>query len=280
MYRALAPGAIGVKVPFEEAVKLAAKYGFQGIGVGMGEVQELGLSRLQRLLESHQVLASFTGIPVNFRDDDARFDKDMAALPEFCRAMSELNCRRVLTWFLPYHDTLPYEANFERLRSRTLRLCEAMEPYGLRYGLEFVGPETMRAGKPYPFIHDIDGLLALIHAVNKPNLGFLLDAFHWYTSGGAADDLDKLSDPLVVGVHVNDAAAGVSREQQIDNQRAMPGETGVIDIATFMRALDRMAYSGPVIVEPFCQWLRELPPEQAVAETAKSLDKIWEMAGL
>ena len=108
----------------------------------------------------------------------------------------------------------------------------------------------MRAGKPYPFIYSIDGILDLIQAVGKPNLGFLLDCFHWYTSGGTAEDLDKLSDPLIVGVHVNDAAAGVSREAQIDNQRAMPGETGVVDIATFMRALDRMAYSGPVIVEP------------------------------
>jgi sugar phosphate isomerase/epimerase len=280
MYRALSPGAIGAKVPFEEAVKLAAAHGFQGIDVGMAQVQELGMTRLRRLLESHKVLPANTGMPVNFREDDAKFDEGLAALPEFCRAMSDLGCTRALTWLLPYHQTLPYEANFERLRSRTLRLCEVMEPYGLRYGLEFVGPATMRAGKPYPFIHDIDGLLELIHAVNKPNLGFLLDAYHWYTSGGTLEDLDKLSDPLVVGVHVNDGAAGVACEQQIDNIRAMPGETGVIDIATFMRALDRMAYSGPVIVEPFCQWLRELPPEQAVAETAKSLDKIWEVAGL
>ena len=58
------------------------------------------MSGLQRLLESHKLVASNTGMPVNFREDDAKFDEGLAALPEFCRAMSELDCRRVLTWLL------------------------------------------------------------------------------------------------------------------------------------------------------------------------------------
>jgi len=41
-----------------------------------------------------------------------------------------------------------------------------------------------------------------------------------------------------------------------------------------------MGYSGPVVVEPFREWVRALPPEEAVAATARSLDRIWEIAGL
>ena len=107
MYRALSPGAIGLKVSFEEAVKLAAAHGFQGIEVSMARVQELGLSGLQRLLKRHKLVASNTGMPVNFREDDAKFEEGLATLPEFCRAMAELDCRRVLTWLLPYHETMP-----------------------------------------------------------------------------------------------------------------------------------------------------------------------------
>jgi len=98
---------------------------------------------------------------------------------------------------------------------------------------------------------------------------------HWYTSGGTASDLEKLSDELVVAVHVNDAPAGVPRDEQLDQVRAMPGETGVIDMKTFMGALRDMAYSGPVIVEPFSERINSLPDEEAIKETARSLERIW-----
>jgi len=280
LYRALSAGAIGVKVPFQEAVRLAAAYRFEGIDVGMGPIEELGLEAVRQMLAKNHLLPALTGIPVEFRKDEATFEAGMERLPAFCQTMAALGCTRVATWLMPWHETLSYREHFEQLRSRTARICEVLARYGLRYGLEFVGPATMRAGKPNPFIHDLDGLMELIHAVGASNLGILLDAFHWYTSGGKDKDLKRLSDSLVVAVHVNDAVAGRSPEEQIDSQRTMPGETGVIDIAAFMKALDRVAYSGPVVVEPFCAWLRELPAEKAVAATAESLDKIWRIAEL
>jgi len=76
-------------------------------------------------------------------------------------------------------------------------------------------------------------------------------------------------------VHVNDGIAGRTAKEQLDQERALPGETGVIDLATFMGALVEMAYSGPVVVEPFSQRLREMAPEAAIKETAASLDRIW-----
>lgn len=262
MYRALATGPIGVKVPFEEAVRLASAYGFQGISVSAAEVQELGVEEVRRLLEEHDLVAASTGMPVNFRQDDAIFEAGIADLHAFASAMSELGCTRVATWLMPWHQELAYADHFEQLRSRTARICQVLAQYGLRYGLEFVGPETSRAGKPHPFIHDLDGLLELIEAVGTDNLGVLLDSWHWYTSGGALEDFDKLSDRTIILVHVNDAPAGVPREEQMDQVRTMPGDTGVIDIETFLRALESMSYSGPVVVEPFSEWVRGLPPRR------------------
>ena len=279
MYRALATGAIGVNVSFEEQVRLAAVYGFQGIGVGMAEVERLGLNTVRDLLARNHLLPAVTGIPVNFREDDAAFEKDMAALPTFVRTMTDLGCTRATTWIMPVLKDKTYTEAFEQLRSRTARICDVIAPFGMRYGLEFVGPGTIRAGKA-EFIHDQKGMLELIQAVGAPNLGLLLDCFHWYTSHGTPADLAQLTDQLIVLVHVNDAIAGRTPDEQIDNQRAMPGETGVIDIAAFMRALQRMNYTGPLEVEPFCPWLGKLSPDEAVQKTAQSLDKIWAIAGL
>ena len=275
LYKTLAPGAIGVTVPFREAVALAAKHGFDGITVDYGTIEKIGLENARRLLDSHGVRPALTGMPVRFRDDQATFEKDLVALPPFARAMQDLGCTRATTWFPPFHDTLTYAEQFAQMRDRLRILCDAIAPYGLRFGLEFIGPETFREGKPNPFIHDLPGLLELIEAVDRDNLGVLLDAWHWYTSGGTASQLDLLTDQLVIVVHVNDAPAGIPLEEQIDQVRTLPGETGVIPLGTFMGSLADMGYTGPVMLEPFSERVRKLAPEDAVAETARALDSIW-----
>lgn len=278
MYRTLAPGAIGVRVPYPEAVALAVQHGFEGITVDYATIQELGLDTVRQLLDAHHLRPALTGLPVRFRDDQETFERDLAALPPIAQAMADLGCTRAATWFPPFHETLTYEEQFAQMRDRLAALCDTLAPYDLRFGLEFIGPESFRRGKPNPFIHDLPGLLSLIEAVERDNLGVLLDSWHWYTSGGTAADLDRLTDQLVVVVHVNDAPAGIPFEEQIDQVRALPGETGVIPLDTFMGALVRMGYSGPVMVEPFSERLRQLGPEEAVAETARALDSIWPAA--
>ncbi len=280
MYRELATGPIGVDVPFDEAARLAQVHGFRSLSLSAAQVQELGTARVKDILDARGLAPGIAGMPVDFRKDDDTFERGLAELPKAAEALESVGCTRILTWLMPWHETLTYQKHFDLLAGRTRRICSILAEHGIRYGLEFVGPETMRQGRPNPFIHDLPGILSLIEAVEASNLGILLDAFHWYTCGGTREDLVGLTNDLIVGVHVNDAQAGRSRTEQMDQERAMPGETGVIDIATFMLALDALDYDGPVIVEPFSQWVRGLPADQAVRATAESLDKIWATAGL
>ena len=80
-------------------------------------------------------------------------------------------------------------------------------------------------------------------------------------------------------MHVNDAP-GLPVEAQVDHVRAMPGETGVIDIAAFLGALAEIGYDGPVMAEPFSERVGGLPPAEACAETVASLRKVRDRAGL
>ena len=80
-------------------------------------------------------------------------------------------------------------------------------------------------------------------------------------------------------VHVNDAP-DKPVDAQIDNQRELPGATGVIDIMTFLTALKRVGYDGPVMVEPFSETVRAMSTEDAVGATAAALRSVWEQAGL
>jgi sugar phosphate isomerase/epimerase len=114
-----------------------------------------------------------------------------------------------------------------------------------------------------------------------PNVGLLLDCWHWYTSHGTVEDLRRLKPEQVVYVHVNDAPSGVPVDEQVDSVRCLPGETGVIDIAAFLQVLQSIGYDGPVTPEPFKKELKDLPDDEARLKTVgASMDKIFHQAGL
>jgi len=49
----------------------------------------------------------------------------------------------------------------------------------------------------------------------------------------------------------------------------------VIDVKTFLAALQTIGFDGPVRAEPFNEPLRKMPPEEALAATSASLKKAF-----
>ena len=149
------------------------------------------------------------------------------------------------------------------------------------YGIYDTQIESIEcAKKKYGFIYTQAGMLALSEAIGTGNVGLLLDAWHWYTGLGTESDLRALTNEDVVYVHVNDAPVDVFIGDQVDNKRALPSETGVIDLVAFLRVLKEIGYDGPVTPEPFSQRVRDLPDDRAVAETQAGLQKAWDAAGI
>lgn len=284
MYKMLSAGAIGVRGTTAELAALAQRRGFGGLEFNSAEAADLmdrgELETLAAIYRMHGLRVGAMGLPVQFRQDDAAFQRDLAALTRHAKAAEAMGCTRCATWLLPASDDLTYEQNFERHRSRLKACAEVLGEHGCRLGLEFVGPRTARAGKKHVFLYDMKGMLALCDAIGTGNVGLLLDCWHWHCTEGTGGQIKALRPEQVVLVHVNDAPAGVGLDQYVDNRRGMPGETGVIDIAAFLGALASIAYDGPVMAEPFSQRLGTLPADQAVRETSESLDLIFSRAGV
>ncbi|MBO0779726.1 MAG: sugar phosphate isomerase/epimerase, partial [Ktedonobacteraceae bacterium] len=208
------------------------------------------------------------------------YRRDLERLPRYAHLAQQLDSPWCSTWILPFSDTLDYAANMD-LHVRRLRpVAQILSDHGCRLGLEFVGPATMRDGKRYEFIHTIAGALELGARIGTGNTGLLLDCWHWYTSHGTIADLARLQAKQIVYVHVNDAPGDRAIDEQIDNQRLLPGTSGTIDIANFLRELHRMDYHGPVVVEPFNAELAQLPARERVQAVKRSLDHIWQLANL
>jgi len=284
MFKSLSAGAIGVKGTTAEVAALASKHGFQSIDFGAGEAADLldkgQLGLLKTLYESNGLRPGAMGLPVQFRQDEAQFEQGLAALPRLAKAAQAMGCTRCATWIMPASDELTFEENFELHRRRLEACAEVLGDCGIALGLEFVGPQTSRTGKKHVFLYDMAGMLGLCDAIGTGNVGLLLDCWHWYCTEGTVAEIEALRPEQVVHVHVNDAPAGIPVAEQIDSKRAMPGETGVIDIAGFLGALEAIGYDGPAMAEPFSQTVRELPPDDAVRVTAESLDTIFAQAGV
>ncbi len=275
MYSAFASGAIGVQAGFEEAVELAAHHGFKGVYLDLDYLMEAGTETVVYMLEERNLHAAGWNLPVRLLGDQAQYDVALERLPAVAEACSGARAVRCGTWVPPASDDMPREEMFRFLVDRLAPVCQVLKDNDVSLGLEFIGPATARAGKKYEFIYTMDGMLELCRAVGTGNVGLTVDCWHLYTGGGDMDDVLKLSDADVVGVHVNDAPAGVALEAQVDNVRRLPGETGVIDAARFLRNLQQIGYSGPVMVEPFDERLKALEPAEAICRTKEALDSVW-----
>jgi len=276
MYKALASGAIGHNVALEIAAPIAKKYGFEGIFLDIGSDSQRPIEETKKILAENNLKPAGIGLPVEFRAGEDVFRKDMEKLEEYAKYAAACGIDRCSTYILPASDILTYEENFELHRSRLKEAAEILGKHGISLGLEYVGPPTMRAGKKYEFIHNLDQMLELCNAIGTDNIGFLLDLWHWDMAEQTFADFKKFPDESwIVCVHVMDAPAGIPREEQLDQVRALPGSTGVLKSAEFFQGLRELGYTGPIMVEPFVPELGEMPFEEAVKVVKESLDKIW-----
>ena len=284
MYPNLNTGAIGVKATLPEAIDYAKRYGFSGIDFSIVEAATLaetqGVDYVKNLFQSQGVRPGSFGFPVEYRKDAAAWREGLDALPAQAELAVALGCDRTATWLLPADNERDFLQNFTFHTARLRPAAEILAAHGIRLGLEFIGPKTLRASRTHRFIYTMEGMLALSAAIGTGNVGLLLDIWHLYTSYGTIDQVHELRNADVVVVHINDAPSGIPVDEQIDNQRTLPGETGVVDIRGFLTALAAIGYDGPVTAEPFSQRVREMAPDDAVHVTAESVHAVWQAASL
>ncbi len=283
MYRNASWGAIGVNVDFEPGLDLAVDTGFEGvdvpIGVAADRLDRESAASFQALYSERGLQMGPWGLPIRWQGGDEDYATDLANLPRLAAAAREVGAVRCATWVPSWSDTRDLEANWAFHLQRFGPVAKVLADHDCRLGLEFIGPATLRRGKQYEFVYTLPRMLELCAAIG-PNVGLLLDIWHWYTSGGTEADLASLTNDQVVVVHVSDAPAGIDRDEQLDNQRLLPAASGVIDTACFMKHLARICYDGPVTVEPFNQELRDMENVAAAQKTKATLDTIFAMAGI
>jgi sugar phosphate isomerase/epimerase len=274
----LSCGALGIKATQREAIDYAAKFGFDVVdadGRMLAGLSDSDLSELRDVMASKKVGWAMAGLPVDFRRDDTTFSETLKTFPAYAQALDRAGVRRVTTWVTPTSAQRTYLVNFRMHTQRLREIARVLNDRNIRFGIEYVAPKTSWTSQRFPFIHTMAELKELMAEINQPNVGFVLDSWHWYNAGESKDDLLTLRGKDVVSVDLNDAPSGIPVDQQMDGKRELPAATGVIDAKSFLGALEKIGFDGPVRAEPFNETVRKMAPEQALAATMAALKKAF-----
>ena len=227
------------------------------------------------------------GAPPNVRfvgwQDDAQRDADLEALKPLAELGVELGNPFTTTGIMPGTNDREFDDQYAFVVERLRPFAEALKASGVGLGIEFISPKTIRNRFTYEFIYSMPQMLQLAADAGTGNIGVLFDLWHHYAAHGTIEELDLLTKDNVFVVHVNDAPAGVEIDEQIDNQRLLPMESGVIPATAMMRKLAEIGFAGPVIAEPFNDQLNALAatdPAAAAKQTQASIAKLFAASGI
>jgi sugar phosphate isomerase/epimerase len=259
---------LGGAPDFETQLQIARDTGYAGLDVGIMAFE--GRDNPREILDRYGVEAAAWGLPVRWQAETAVFNEDLVTLRRLCEVAVAVDCPRCCTWMPPTTPGNPRE--FRQLMVERFReIAQVMEPYGVRFGLEWIGPwHTRQSGNIV--VYTLPDTLNLIEDIDMPNMGLLLDSWHWFMAGGTVCELEALQPEQIVHVHFVDAP-DKAYEYQRDDQRAIPGE-GIIPLVGFVGALNKIGYTDFGSVEIFGQELPKLPPMEAAAKVKAACDRI------
>ena len=254
-------GSLTRQMPWPDFVRLAGKLGYGGVDVNLNAAKTDGVDATLALLKEANVKPAVANLPLQFATpDEAAFQAGLKALPENAQFAAAIGLQRMMAVLSPA-SPVPKDERRKFIKERVTAIGEVLQRSQIRLGLEFLGPMYFRSNEknPHTFMYTLPETAALA-AECGPNIGVVLDAWHWHHSGGTTADILAAGKSRIVHIHVSDAKPAPPEEVR-DNQRHMPGE-GVIDLMGFFQALKKIGYVDGVSPEPLGRVPADMPPEE------------------
>lgn len=276
MYVALNSVTIQDRAAWPEFVHLAHRVGYGGADVDLGKAMAEGVDSTRALFKELKVKPAVLPFPVEFRAGEARFLADLYKLKEPAEFGRAIGCPRMITWIMSSSDK-PKDEQRKIFKDRFTAAGELLAKSNVRLGLEFLGPLHIRKAGKYEFIYRMDEMLEFAKECG-PNVGLLLDAWHWHHADATPKDIVNAGRDRIVHVHLADAPK-LPPEQIRDDQRLLPGE-GVINWKGFIGALKEIGYHDGMSVEVFGRGLKEKTVEEAARMGLEGALKVMREAGV
>jgi sugar phosphate isomerase/epimerase len=269
----LNPATLRQGLSLDELIDVAGGAGFAGIEARVTAAQEYvaarGLAALKDRLAAAGLGIASCGYAAPLRAPADEFERALAAAPAACELAVALGAKGGAV-VLPPRQGEGFTVTRAETVERIGRLAQLAAGYGLDLYLEFLG---LHFPDDFTWTKTLGDALDIADEVGLPNVGALIDSYHWHLGGSRPEDLARLRPGRPILVHINDSPPG-DVMTLTDAMRVLPGE-GVIDLPAWLRAIrDASGYDGFVSLELFNEELRAMEPAAAAARAKAALDGV------
>ena len=178
---------------------------------------------------------------VTFRDDDGH-RRLLAECEHLCEIAAAIHCPFIVVVPSP----LPKGTNRAEVIVESTRVLNELSGVAAKHG---VGLAFEFLGQAECSVQTLELADEIVRCVGRPNVGLVIDSFHFYAGGSTFDSIRTLDADRLFIFHINDAE-DLPREQLEDRHRLLPG-LGILPLGEIIGALRTIGYDRVTSVEIF-----------------------------
>ena len=265
-------GATTMKANLETDIRAASEAGFDSL--------EIWASKLRAFLELHNsaalndLFATHNLKPYSINSIERITFRDAAAhrsllleCENLCRIAEDIRCPYIVVVPSPRPPgTSPSEV-IEESRRVLNELGGIAAKRGVGLAFEFLGQSDCS-------VQTLALADEIVRTVDQPNVGLVIDSFHFYAGGSSIESIDVLDPARLFIFHINDAE-DLPRDQLEDRHRLLPG-LGILPLKQIVAALRRIGYDRVVSVEIFRPEYWERDPFELASEARAAVERVLE----
>ena len=251
-------GATSMNYDLETDIHLAKQAGFQLLEIWAAKLNSYlennSLESLkQRFNEADIKPYSINSIEFITFKQGADYERIKTECRRLCKIAGELSCPKIVVVPSP----TPPGVTEEDILTESVRVLRELSTIAAEYNVDLAFEFL---GFPHISVSKLDQCYRIVRETDRPNIGLVLDTFHFYAGGSDVKDIEAVDKDKIFIFHINDAEDR-ERSQLEDAHRLFPGE-GVIPLTDILRSLKKIGYDNMVSIELFRPEYWELAPEE------------------
>lgn len=229
-------------------VRAAAEAGYDGLELRDVKIQAFldgggSLYGLRRLLSDAGVeAASVNALERSTLGTESARSAVLRRCRTLCEWAAALDCPFVVAVPSPLEEAGDPKTVLADTVSALNAMADVAARYYVRIGFEFLGFANCS-------VNTLAQARAVVEEVNRPDVGLVIDAFHFFAGNSTWEMLDGLDPARLFLVHLDDAEDRPAHTLT-DEHRLLPGD-GIIPLRELVSRLERLGYRGMYSIELF-----------------------------
>jgi 2-keto-myo-inositol isomerase len=188
----------------------------------------------------------------------------MNLIQRYAEIADRLNCPYIVLVPSPRPQGISDREIYEESAKVLSEISKKFKKYRVKFAFEFLGFSWCS-------VSTLGQDIEIVKAVDRNNIGLVLDTFHFYAGGSTLDAIKTMDKDQLYILHINDAE-NLPKENLQDAHRLFPGE-GVIPLQEIVAQLKEIHYDGPVSIEMFRPEYWTRPPDEVAKKGMEAIKK-------